>query len=227
MKGQVFISREPRQEGILAQTLARLGYALWGESLLLFEDCPPPNPLPEVDWYFFYSAQGVGALARQHSGPWPKLGVLGAGTARALAEFGLQADFVGNGRPEDTAQAFLAEAKGQRVAFWRAAASRQSLQKGLKGEVQAWDYVIYTNRPKAQVPYAGEVALLIFTSPLSAKTYFEAWPWQKGQQLLAIGESTGQALRELGFKPAIAPSPDEACLAQEAAELLGDYRAGR
>lgn len=215
----IFISRELAADSPFFHILPTDQVKIIGESLVAFDGVPFAE-LPEMDWCFFSSRNAVkfffqglkDAGLQVPSGL--KWGVLGDGTAKSLKEQGYVADFAGNGEPQSVGDAFGIIAAGQRVLFPRAAQSRESIQKILVGLVTIVDLVVYTNAPRTdfELPCAD---VLVFTSPLNAQAYYAKYPLLKGQKVLSIGQSTEQALRNLGCVDIItAPIPSEEVLAE-------------
>ena len=215
----IFISRELAVDSPFFHILPVDQVEVIGESLVAF-DGVPFRELPEIDWCFFSSRNAVKFFFQglKAAGlPIParlKWGVLGEGTAKSLKEQGYVADFAGNGEPQSVGDAFGIVAAGQRVLFPRAAQSRESIQKILIGLVTIVDLVVYNNAPRTdfELPCAD---VLVFTSPLNAQAYFAKYPLLKGQKLVSIGQSTEQALRNLGCVDiTTAPIPSEEVLAE-------------
>lgn len=215
----IFISRELTADSPFYSILPSEGVKVIGASLVAFE-AVPFSTLPEADWCFFSSRNAVKFFFESLKAAglsFPKRikwGVLGEGTAKALKEQGYVADFAGNGEPQNVGEAFAVVATGQGVLFPRAAQSRESIQKILAGTVTIHDLVVYTNTPRTdfELPSAD---ILVFTSPLNAQAYFARYAYQNGQKVLAIGQSTEQALRQLGLSEILlAPTPSEEVLAE-------------
>ena len=206
---RIFISRDLNKESPLVQALELKEDTVYGESLIEF-DFVPFNYFPFCEWIFFYSPRCVYyffEMAEPNRYKNSKFAVMGPGTARAMIEQDIIPDFIGNGNPEQTAESFGDEAYEQRVLFPQAENSRKSIEKLIADQVEVIDIVVYTNLPKKEfsVPNCD---ILIFTSPLNAQTYFEKYPLTKEQNVLAIGKTTAESLRNLSiFKFAIASSP--------------------
>ncbi len=221
----IFISRELGAESPFSQLFDPKEVQIHGESLVEFH-LRPFNAVPDCDWCFFSSRQAVrffflglknAHLALPKS---VKIGVLGEGTAQALKNQALAPDFLGNGDPDTVGRAFAIVAEGQKVLFPRAAQSRESIQKSMSGTVAVIDLVVYENLPRTdfELPHAD---ILVFTSPLNAQAYFAKYPLQADQQVLAIGQTTADALRSIcGREVQIAESPSELALAEKCQELM-------
>ena len=218
---RVFISRSLRADSPFWQ----LGddWQIVCQSLVAFS--PVPFVLPaRFDWVFFYSAQAVHSFFEGLQQPLPpalRWAALGPGTARALQDRGLVADFVGDGVAATLAAEFVARAKGCRVLFPQARHSRQALEKIIAGEVDSYPLVVYDNQPGMafEIPYCD---YLIFTSPMNAQAYYNRYTQQPGQQVIAIGQPTAEKLLALGIADAAtANEPSEASLVELLLSLSG------
>jgi uroporphyrinogen-III synthase len=139
--------------------------------------------------------------------------VLGNGTGKALKEFGKPADFAGNGDPEIVAPAFKDLAEGKRVLFPGARHSRRSIQKQLTGSLKVYDLIVYDNHMRTdwEVP---ECSFLVFTSPLNVQSWRQRYSFgNSDQQIIAIGQTTAEAIRDLGGQVFVAEHPSEKGLA--------------
>ena len=146
--------------------------------------------------------------------PCPKFATIGPSTADFLEEHFEHPNFVGNGVPTVTALSFLKKAKGKKVLFPRAKNSLRSVQQILEKEIEAIDLIVYENVPKTNFDLP-DFDYLVFTSPLNAKTYFTKKKYAEGQEVIAIGETTAAALRELGLeKISVAKTATEKGLAE-------------
>jgi uroporphyrinogen-III synthase len=198
---RIFISRDLGANSPFRALLGERAL-IEGQSLVAFEALPI-QVLPTCDWLFFYSKKGIqfGWEALSDLVAAPKVAVLGQASAEYLsADFGCAADFIGTGAPESTAAAFLALAKGQRVCFVQAKQSRQSVAKLLGQQIQAQSLAVYNNQPKAslELPVCD---ILVFTSPLNAQAYYQHYQPLPHQKVVAIGQTTAKALRQLGITP--------------------------
>ena len=222
---KIFISRNLTTTSPFKKELAGMAMEIIGQSLIQFSPTPFTT-LPKVDWIFFYSKNGVKYfLEMVKSSPafsrkMVKWAVMGKGTAEALATYQIQPDFIGNGRPKATAQAFGEIAKGQKVLFPRAKNSKKSIQNLLRTQLAVNDLIVYENEVKANftIPYCD---VLVFTSPLNAKAYFQKYPLKTKQKIIAIGKTTEKTLQQLGIKNSlIAAKPSETALAKAVQAIL-------
>lgn len=228
----VFISRALTPDSPFFQEFPKGGDVfLVAESLIAFAPVRFHH-LPAFDWVFFSSPNAVRFFFAQWTEqqqnwlPQWRIGVLGDGTARALKEFGRSADFAGNGDLEAVIPAFRVLASGSRVLCPRAQHSRESIQQGLQGVATVLDLVVYDNQPRRDIelPFC---EILVFTSPLNVTAYFQRYPLDLRQHLLAIGPTTEKALRELGPKEVwVAATPSEAALSHKTREIIREKGLG-
>ncbi|MFK7979374.1 MAG: uroporphyrinogen-III synthase [Saprospiraceae bacterium] len=227
---KIFISRNLPPTSSFKKELAGTAMEIIGQSLIQFSPTPFAT-IPVVDWIFFYSKNGVKFFLETFRATMSlqtlaaenrpiKWAVMGKGTAEALIAHQIQPDFIGNGQPKATAQAFGKIAKGQKVLFPRAKNSKKSVQKLLDSQLEVNDLIVYKNEVKANfaIPYCG---ILVFTSPLNATTYFQKYPINPKQKTIAIGKTTEKTLQELGIKNSIiATKPSEKALAKAVTQAL-------
>jgi uroporphyrinogen-III synthase len=215
----IYVTRELRADGPFFQTLSRYNFRIEGHSLIRFEAVPFED-IPLADWIFFYSQNAVTFFFRRVKetgiplSPDLKWGGIGPATTRRLKKFGIRADFSGSGPPVEVARQFLPLAKNRRVLFPRAAQSRQSIQKVLAGQIEVLDLIVYINRIDQEAARP-EADILVFTSPLNAKAYFEYRQPTEKTEIIAIGSTTAAALQDLGVEKVVtAPEPSEEGLAK-------------
>ncbi len=222
---KIFISRNLTNDSLFKKELSGLDMEIIGQSLIQFSPTLITS-IPKVDWIFFYSKNGVNFFL-ETAANYPsfkkdqvKWAVMGEGTATALINYQIQPDFIGNGQPKAIAQTFGKIAKGQKVLFPRAKKSKKSIQNLLKSQLEITDLIIYENEIKSNfsIPFC---AILVFTSPLNAKAYFQKYPINAKQKVIAIGTTTQQALQKLGIKNSrLATKPSEQALATAVTQTL-------
>ncbi len=218
---KIFISRDLGEDSIFHKSLTINGFKVHAASLVTFAPAPVPE-IPPTDWVFFYSKNAVAffisnvghaALAQV------KIAAIGAGTAKILVDTGHPPQFIGDGDPARTAADFLKVAQGSRVLFPRARDSRQSIQRLLADQLVVLDMVVYENVAKQDFDLP-ECQVLVFTSPLNAKSYFSKYKW-KGEKVVAIGNTTATELRKLEItNAATAEEPSERALAELVLRLV-------
>ena len=211
---KIFISRDQRQDSLFKKHLEEKGFEVIARSLVAISSCSI-SAIPEADWVFFYSKNGVQYFFRAVEELGTKLpnnlqfACIGEGTAKALSVHNVKPDFIGTGAPETTALAFQKVGKGSKVLFPQALNSRQSIQKLLSHTVEVISLVVYKNEPLQTftIPYCDA---LIFTSPMNAKAYFQRYSIDKQQKVIAIGRTTAKSLNNLGVEEVfVADEPSE------------------
>lgn len=215
---KLFISRTLAKDSIFRQKVEEI------QAIDTITDCSLVEFSPisfqhnlSADWLFFYSKNGIQFCLSQLDdlSSLPKIAVIGPASADFLANnWNLQADFVGTGHPEATAEAFLKVAEGKQVLFAQAKNSKQSVQKILGTAVQAVDLVVYDNVIKTDftIPFS---EMLVFTSPLNVKAYFSKYTFEPRQKVVSIGRTTAKALDEFEITNyIIAAKPNELALAK-------------
>ena len=198
---RIFISRYLKPDSPFFKRLLVHQYQIISESLIQFSEVNIDR-IPTSDMLFFYSKNAVRyaiknarlrTIMQQR-----QLATMGRGTAKVLAEFGFEADFIGSGIPAEIALRLESYAANQSILFLRANNSRQSIQLHLPSHIHAQDMVVYNNNPKTDFNIP-EVDLLVFTSPINAQAYFGKYSFMMDQQVLAIGHTTARALSDLGI----------------------------
>ncbi len=219
---KIFISRVLKKNSLFLKTLNGSDLEIIGASLIQFSPVYF-SLIPKADWLFFYSKNGVKFFFEQVQKesdfqkeiPFRKWGVMGKGTAAALEKYGVHPDFIGTGNPTSTAQQFQALYPNSSVLFVQAKTSKKSVQLLLGQQIQSKELIVYDNQIKSnfELPYC---KILVFTSPLNAKAYYEKHPIDKAQSVIAIGKTTAKALTALGIKKVvIADKPTEKEMAKK------------
>lgn len=216
----VFISRELKADSIFYKMLLEANIKAVGQSLIELQAIDFQS-VPKADWIFFYSKNAITFFfenIKNQSFHFDKSrykwAAIGEGTAKRLADYEIEANFVGNGNPDETAIEFLKKAKNKTVLFPRATTSQQSIQKILSTQIQSLDVLVYENQPSQHIESRSE-AVLVFTSPMNANAYLDKYPLKKHQKIIAIGQTTAKALKALHFENVIISSePSEKGLAE-------------
>ncbi len=215
----VFVSRDLSPDDILAQKMAEKGWPVRGRALVELLAVPFLE-VPDCNWVFFYSKNAVRFFSKTadaqkiHFPDGLRWAAMSEATAAALENWLRRpADFVGDGDSVSTAANFLSRARGQKVLFPRASASRESISKLLEKSIETLDLIVFENKIASVISPADE-QILAFTSPMSAEAYFSKNKLKKGQKLVAIGRSTAEQLEKMGFSNVkIAPEATENGLA--------------
>lgn len=195
----VFISRDLGEDSVFKQHIAPKANLI-GCSLIEFK-AVPFGQLPLCDWLFFYSKKGIDYYLSQVEDlkQLPAIGVIGQPSADfLLSKYNIQAQFVGTGHPEGTALGFSKLAQGKTVVFAQAKHSNQSVQKLLGEAVFCHNLIVYQNEIKTNFKLP-PIDILVFTSPLNVRAYFDQYPYQSTQKVISIGRVTAKALNEIGI----------------------------
>ncbi|RZK64405.1 MAG: uroporphyrinogen-III synthase, partial [Pedobacter sp.] len=172
--------------------------------------------LKNIDWIFFSSRNSVEYFfnLKPQLPKKTQFGVVGRGSEDALRKFNHFADFVGtSGDISEVAEDFAKLVSGKNVLFPRAQDSLQSIQKSLPADSKIIDLPIYETVIEENIDQS-YADVLIFTSPSNVDAYFADNLLEPGQQVIAIGNSTGKKFDEMGVKYALPYSPDEIGLAE-------------
>jgi len=206
------------------------GMEIIGQSLIHFTPTPFTK-IPKSDWVFFYSKKGVQFFMQQvlkspkfqKEMDQVKWAVMGKGTAEALNKYNYRPNFIGSGHPTTTAAQFQKVATNEKVLFVRAKASKKSVQKLLKEKIRVSDLIVYDNKIKKDfhIPYCD---YLVFTSPLNAAAYYQQYAIDKRQKVIAIGNTTANALVKLGVQEIeVAERPTEKEMSKKVLELFAQH----
>lgn len=216
---KVFISREIGEHSFFRKALEKNKIEIEGRSLIRtfpIVNILDPFYLKNIDWIFFSSRNAVEyffnlkpALSKKM-----KFGVVGRGSEDALRKFGELADYVGeSGDIKEVADDFAALVGGKTVLFPRAQDSLLSIQKSLKEDTKIVDLPIYETVVEDDIDRSS-ADVLIFTSPSNVDAYFAENLLEPGQQVIAIGNSTGKKFDEMGVTYTLPYSPDEIGLSE-------------
>lgn len=197
---RVFITRTLAPDSFFRRALTHYGYTVYAQTLLDFGAVPFDPQLPDTDWVFFSSKNGVGFFFDQQPilPPNVRFGAIGEATAHAIRQFGYEVAFVGMG--SDTTMVafeFAAVARGKKVLFPQPTNSLQTVQNVLGDVIRSKTLVVYRNSPIANfdIPVCD---ILLFTSPANAQNYYRHYPILPEQKVIAIGPTTARALNDLG-----------------------------
>jgi len=216
----VFISRDISEQSYFRRALEKHNIVIDARSLI--RTVPVITKVDSfifkhVDWIFFTSKNAVEYFF-QLEPVLPKevkFGVMGAGSEEMLRRFGHASDFVGLGvNSAEVASDFAAVANGTTVLFPGAENSLRSIQQGLSAETKIIDLPVYETVLEEEA-IETNANVVIFTSPSNVDAYFANNLLDPYQKVIAIGNSTGKKLEEMGVNNYILPfSPDEVGLAE-------------
>ena len=221
MPNSVFISRDIKEQSYFYRAMMHNNIQVEGESLIkIYPTINRLDPfiLKHVDWIFFSSKNGIEHFFKLNPrlSKKTKFAVVGRGSENALKLHGHTAAFSGEDEGIDTVQIgreFARIASGNTVLFPRAKGSLQTIQKQMPEDVKIIDLPVYET-VEAEMAPKSNADVLIFTSPSNVKAYFADNLVDPGQQVISIGYSTGNALKELGVSYTLPFSPDEIGLAE-------------
>ena len=216
---KVFISRELSEYSYFKKSLVK--HQIEVEARSLIRTVPTIHKIDsyifkQADWIFFSSKNGIEYFFRLNPtlSKETKFGVVGRGSEDALKQLGKKVSFVGESSDTtEVAEEFAAIANGQTIVFPSAKDSLRTIQQGLSAETKIIDLTIYETILEENVAqtYAD---VLVFTSPSNVDAYFADNLLEPGQQVVAIGKSTGKKFEEMGVKYILPASPDEIGLAE-------------
>jgi hydroxymethylbilane synthase len=219
LPSKVFISREIGESNYFRRALEKHNIEIDGRSLIRtfpIVNILDPFYLKNIDWIFFSSRNGVDFFfkLKPSLSKKVKFGVVGRGSEDALRKQGYLANFVGeSGDIKEVAESFAELVKGETVMFPRAQDSLLSIQKSLSPDTKIVDLPIYETVIEDDI-YQTHADVLIFTSPSNVDAYFADNLLDPGQQVIAIGNSTGKKFDEMGVTYSLPYSPDEIGLAE-------------
>lgn len=213
---RIIVTREREQGRPWVEELTRRGHAVLELPLLQFRQLPMPAGLADkgFDWILLTSPQGVRAfLAAGLEIQGARLGVLGDGTASALAAAGLGDDLglrARDGRELATAFVGIAEL-GARVLLPGPRKRGPEVEEILTAAgFEVTSAALYETLPVA-APELPEVAFqpddrVFFCSPSTVRAF--CGKWDARPRAVAIGETTAAVTRQLGFATSVAETPD-------------------
>ena len=194
---KIFISKSLTSDDQWAKTLINEGHVVIGSSCIQTQSIIV-HQVPEADWTFFSSAQGVKHFLEQHPITTKFIGVMGEGTLKALKKFGHHADFIGQSSdPEVVGKAFMSQLKGeQKILFPASQISKQNIAKQITGHtiLQLPCYQTFPIATKIE-----KQDLYIFTSPSNVDGFLLEQPLPDAL-FIAYGPTTGTYLTEKGVK---------------------------
>jgi len=215
----VFASRNIDEEGFLFKYCKAHKLALSGKSLIAFS--PIAFDLPKGDWLFFSSQKAVKYFFEQKEidkNNW-KIGAIGKSTAHAIKQMNIKVDFVGSGgNITEIADQFYPMCKEDIVLFPQAKNGLQSIQKWHEEWGGAHQQIVCYSNTSVETFDKRTEDVLIFTSPLNAKTYTEKYAIEPNQKVIVIGPTTATHFLDpkLGVQNLkMSYTPDELSLADE------------
>lgn len=187
------MTRPEQWEAELAERLATLGHHVASCPLVRTESTGPAHvDLAHYDWLVLTSRTAVAELADRVQGPWPRVAVVGPGTAEELRRRGIEPTLVAATSTQEGLLAALPQPAG-RVLFAGAEDARQLLARALNADVVTL-YRTVALRP-AHLPPAD---LVVLASASAARAYGDlgapAAAVSIGPQTTAAAEEAGVAV---------------------------------
>ena len=211
VKKRIFVSRKLAEESPIL-SVANDSF-VHGQSLIEFK--PLQFDRPEADWIFFYSRNAVKYFFEADNYElYPySWATLSQGTADELSKYTLDIDFIGNGKPHEVAEQFVATlGPSEQTCYIRAQHSIDSVRTLIENSSD-FSVPVYSNNPVQDLP-TDDFDILIFTSPMNVNCWFDTYKYRE-QMIIAIGDTTANALNIKGVvKVLVAEEPSEKAISE-------------
>src|SRR5690606_9146654 len=135
------------------------------------------DKIPESDWIFFYSSNGVKAFAEivkdlQFDIQSVQIGAYGEATAASIRKQNWPLNFTGTGQAKSTAEKFLPLLNNHKVLFPKAIHSQNALIPYIGNEAKCISLTVYQNHMLPH--FLDEVCqYYLFTSGLNVESFFQ------------------------------------------------------
>lgn len=178
------------------------GWQVSGQAFITIRPLPFTYPNKRPTWIFFSSKNAIAPFfAKYEAMPGVKFAALSRATADALRPNVYSVDFEGHGNDtNEIGEQFQRHLLSTDFIWFPGAADGK---RSIQGQLQDNSYLdipLYYTEPKAGMPFE-PYDLILFTSPSNVEGYLlnnEILPYQR---LLAIGKTTAQKLKSLGYSP--------------------------
>ncbi len=211
---RVFISKDLPEDHWWVRSLAGNGNTVSARSLIQQERIMPER-IPETAMVFFSSRNAIRFFMEYCDQDLQArtFAVYGPGTAETLAEYGVEADFVGSGGPEEVAHGlieWLEEKKAHELLVPGPEEPSRKIPDTLrkKGSIQVHELAIYRSIPQKKVSLPLESDTLVFTSPSNVRAFKEMGGKVENERVLAIGPSTQEEIQRV-FPKCSCEHPEE------------------
>lgn len=199
---RVFISRDEKKNDFFKKCLEASGFSVTCRSLI---DIKPVkfNKNLKGDWIFFSSKNAVRHYFEQKPDTGnARIGAVGKATADELRKYGKRAEFIGSADDTRmTGKKFSALVGNKTILFPQAKESMKTIQLQLAGSGRVIDLVVYETIKNSEFRIRNsEFDILVFTSPSNVETFFERNRIEPGQDIVAMGDATANALRKYGAR---------------------------
>jgi len=223
---RIFISRTLPEACYFREILAPIESIIIQDEPLIDLIPIPFKHIEPCDWIFFSSKHAVDFFFQQLKflklkvPPEVKWAAIGLGTSKELLKNQINADFSGNGHPDDVGIGFSMLIKKKVILFPSAKNSKESIQQIVQKDAsKIINLTIYDNIPKQDF-HIEESDLYIFTSPLNVFAFSKKYQL-KNKNCIAIGNSTANELKNLGVLNVLqSPFPTEESLAHTALKWI-------
>lgn len=197
IKKKCFITND-----LLGIDLSPYAHALevWGKSLVEIKSVSFKRPLPDYDWVFFYSKNGVKYFIDQLN-EWElsqfqtaHIGTIGFQTAAYLNEnYGLTADYVYDSKNDALLKQTL---NGAQVLFPQGIHSRKTVEKLLSKD-NCLPIVVYDNAPALHYTIEQTPQIVIVTSPMNADAVIFNSILSANTIVVTLGTTTSKHLMDV------------------------------
>lgn len=193
----VFISRELSPQSKF-HSLELSGKKVCGRSLITIKP-EAFDFIPNAEWYFFYSVNGVHHFFSQINKEQKdkiaskKIATIGPKTAQSLEQYiNKPIDFIGENASPHTALRFIEKLTPDIVCFIQAKHSNRSIQKFLAKD-KFLELTVYDNTLNVNIAIP-DALINCFTSTLNVESYFQKKQPKSNNYYLAIGPTTAKSL---------------------------------
>jgi uroporphyrinogen-III synthase len=191
---RIVVTRPEERAAELVERLEALGHEVAVRPLIAVESLSDePSELGGYDWVVVTSRTGAELLAGRAVPPWPRIAVIGPGTADALRAEGLEPALM----PQVSSQEGLASAfprPAGRVLFAGAEGARRHLVDALDA-----DFLPLYRTVERQPGEAFDGDLVVLASPSAARTYGRLG---SSVPAVSIGPETTRAAQQAGVRVA-------------------------
>lgn len=233
MTPKVIVTRPEGSDGLLSTALRDAGcepVVAPGFTYAAAAPVPTPSDVASSPWTVWTSAASVEAV-----GPHPSAGshhaAVGGATAQALAEFGVEADLVGDGGGAELAELLLEHLEpGTRILYPRSAKADRSFAErlrtfGIEVDDRAAYDVLDADPSVLRAALTADTAAVAFASPSAVKGFADAvgaeFMRRDDVVVASIGATTTGALRSYLRAPdVVAREPSFVALAEAVGSAL-------
>jgi len=157
--------------------------------------------IPDTDWIFFSSPNGVRIYLENYSLKAKKIAALSTGTADQLDRLGISQDFIGDNRksPAEIGKEFLSQVEpGKTILFPLSDISKKNVSSQFTTHkiIELVTYETILDKKKIEVP----LDIILFTSPSNVCGFLAKNQIAGSTKIIAIGKTTEKELNNFGFK---------------------------